>query len=95
MGVVCHSFFHALLYLNDPKKFPLQIILRNVIDSEVMNAEMWSKPSVRRNVQQVRQDGIRVVEPASGWLSCGMYSKQIQRARLNEGPGWPRLGQAR
>ena len=37
-----NSFFHALLYLNDPKKFPLQIILRNVIQSEVMNAEMWA-----------------------------------------------------
>ena len=33
-----NSFFHALLYLNDPKKFPLQIILRNVIQAEVQTA---------------------------------------------------------
>ena len=34
-----NSFFHALLYLNSPSKFPLQILLRKVIMSEVENVE--------------------------------------------------------
>ena len=35
-----------------------------------MNNEMWSKPPVQRNVNQVRSDGLHVVGPAEGWLSC-------------------------
>lgn len=36
-----------------------------------MNSEMWSKPSVQRNVEQLKADGLRIVEPGEGWLSCG------------------------
>ncbi|MEX1230561.1 MAG: phosphopantothenoylcysteine decarboxylase [Planctomycetaceae bacterium] len=36
-----------------------------------MNCDMWAKPSVQRNVQQLRDDGVLFVEPGSGWLSCG------------------------
>ncbi len=36
-----------------------------------MNNEMWSKPAVQRNVQQLRDDGFDVIGPGSGWLSCG------------------------
>lgn len=36
-----------------------------------MNSEMWSKASVQRNVEQLKSDGILVVEPGEGWLSCG------------------------
>lgn len=36
-----------------------------------MNSEMWRKPSVQRNMLQLRQDGLLFVEPGSGWLSCG------------------------
>ncbi|MEX0716241.1 MAG: flavoprotein [Planctomycetaceae bacterium] len=36
-----------------------------------MNSEMWAKPAVQRNVQQLRDDGVLFVEPGSGWLSCG------------------------
>ena len=35
-----------------------------------MNSEMWSKPSVQRNVEQLRADGVHFVDPADGWLSC-------------------------
>lgn len=31
---------------------------------------MWSKPSVARNVVQLRQDGCQFVGPNEGWLSC-------------------------
>lgn len=36
-----------------------------------MNNEMWSKPPVQRNVQQLRDDGWEIIDPGSGWLSCG------------------------
>lgn len=36
-----------------------------------MNCEMWSKPSVQRNVEQLKEDGIHIVGPGKGWLSCG------------------------
>ncbi|MEZ6121789.1 MAG: flavoprotein [Planctomycetaceae bacterium] len=36
-----------------------------------MNCEMWAKPAVQRNVRQLMEDGIRVIDPEEGWLSCG------------------------
>lgn len=35
-----------------------------------MNSEMWAKPVVQRNVEQLRSDGYTFVDPADGWLSC-------------------------
>jgi phosphopantothenoylcysteine decarboxylase/phosphopantothenate--cysteine ligase len=35
-----------------------------------MNTHMWNKPVVQRNVQQLRADGVRVIDPGEGWLSC-------------------------
>jgi phosphopantothenoylcysteine decarboxylase/phosphopantothenate--cysteine ligase len=35
-----------------------------------MNGEMWSKPSVQRNIEQLRADGVQFVDPTAGWLSC-------------------------
>jgi phosphopantothenoylcysteine decarboxylase/phosphopantothenate--cysteine ligase len=31
---------------------------------------MWEKPAVMRNVDQLRTDGVRFVDPETGWLSC-------------------------
>ncbi len=45
-----------------------------------MNADMWAKPAVQRNVAQLRADGIEFVEPGSGWLSCG----QVGPGRMAE-----------
>ena len=36
-----------------------------------MNARMWDKPAVQRNVQAVLADGMHVVGPEEGWLACG------------------------
>ncbi len=41
-----------------------------VLMAPAMNSDMWAKPAVQRNVQQLQQDGVIVVEPDSGWLSC-------------------------
>ncbi|MEZ6061617.1 MAG: flavoprotein [Planctomycetaceae bacterium] len=36
-----------------------------------MNCDMWSKPSVQRNVEQLKADGHILIDPEDGWLSCG------------------------
>ena len=40
-----------------------------------MNCEMWAKPAVQRNVNQLRSDGVLIIEPNDGWLSCGQVGK--------------------
>ncbi|MBW3543690.1 MAG: phosphopantothenoylcysteine decarboxylase [Planctomycetes bacterium] len=42
-----------------------------VLMAPAMNSEMWAKPAVQRNVARLREDGIAIIEPGSGWLSCG------------------------
>lgn len=41
-----------------------------VLIAPAMNNEMWSKPAVQRNVERLRSDGLHIVGPAEGWLSC-------------------------
>ena len=41
-----------------------------VLYAPAMNAAMWEKPAVQRNVDRVIADGIHVVPPGTGWLSC-------------------------
>lgn len=36
-----------------------------------MNSEMWAKAAVQRNVSRLREDGLHLAQPGSGWLSCG------------------------
>jgi len=43
-----------------------------VLMAPAMNCHMWEKPAVQRNVQQLRADGVILVEPEVGHLSCGM-----------------------
>ena len=35
-----------------------------------MNNQMWSKPAVQRNVARLREDGVTIIDPEAGWLSC-------------------------
>jgi phosphopantothenoylcysteine decarboxylase/phosphopantothenate--cysteine ligase len=42
-----------------------------VLIAPAMNNEMWIKPPVQRNLKQLQLDGIRLVGPGDGWLSCG------------------------
>jgi len=43
-----------------------------VIVAPAMNVNMWEHPAVRANVETLRGRGVRVVEPGSGYLACGM-----------------------
>lgn len=42
-----------------------------VLLAPAMNNEMWVKPAVQRNVQQLVDDGVHFIGPGDGWLSCG------------------------
>lgn len=41
-----------------------------VLIAPAMNTEMWKKPSVQRNMAQLREDGVHFIGPQDGWLSC-------------------------
>ena len=35
-----------------------------------MNNQMWEQPAVQRNLKQLVADGVQVIGPEEGWLSC-------------------------
>lgn len=43
-----------------------------VIVAPAMNSNMWAHPAVQANVEVLRQRGVRILEPGSGELACGM-----------------------
>jgi phosphopantothenoylcysteine decarboxylase/phosphopantothenate--cysteine ligase len=43
-----------------------------VVVAPAMNVNMWQHPATQTNVQALQQRGVRVVEPDSGYLACGM-----------------------
>jgi phosphopantothenoylcysteine decarboxylase/phosphopantothenate--cysteine ligase len=43
-----------------------------VVVAPAMNVNMWNHPATQANVEILRQRGVRVVEPDSGYLACGM-----------------------
>jgi phosphopantothenoylcysteine decarboxylase len=51
-----------------------------ILVAPAMNCEMWAKPAVQRNVNQLKADGYHFVGPDEGWLSCG----QIGSGRMSD-----------
>ena len=43
-----------------------------VIVAPAMNVKMWEHAATRANVETLRARGVKVVEPGSGYLACGM-----------------------
>src|SRR6516225_3063122 len=43
-----------------------------VIVAPSMNVNMWEHPATRANLEILRQRGVHIVEPDSGYLACGM-----------------------
>jgi phosphopantothenoylcysteine decarboxylase/phosphopantothenate--cysteine ligase len=37
-----------------------------------MNVNMWQHPATQENIAMLRARGVRIVEPAEGYLACGM-----------------------
>ena len=44
---------------------------KTILFAPAMNTTMWNKPSVQRNIKQLREDGMDFIGPESGNLSCG------------------------
>lgn len=44
-----------------------------VLAAPAMNVRMWSHAATRRNVAQLRADGVTVLEPDKGPMACGEY----------------------
>jgi phosphopantothenoylcysteine decarboxylase/phosphopantothenate--cysteine ligase len=44
-----------------------------VVVAPAMNVRMWQHAATQRNVDQLRQDGITVLEPDEGPMACGEY----------------------
>jgi len=44
-----------------------------VVVVPAMNVRMWQHPATRRNVEQLRADGITVLEPDEGPMACGEF----------------------
>ncbi|WP_263359321.1 bifunctional phosphopantothenoylcysteine decarboxylase/phosphopantothenate--cysteine ligase CoaBC [Acidicapsa ligni] len=43
-----------------------------VLVAPAMNVNMWEHPATQANLEILRQRGVRVIEPGSGHLACGM-----------------------
>ncbi len=43
-----------------------------VVVAPAMNVNMWEHPATRANVEMLKARGVRIVEPGSGYLACGM-----------------------
>ncbi len=43
-----------------------------VIIAPAMNVNMWEHPATQANLEILRQRGVHIVEPGSGYLACGM-----------------------
>ena len=57
------SDFLTTLYLATPAP---------VVVAPAMNVNMWNPPATQANLQVLRQRGVKIVEPAAGYLACGM-----------------------
>jgi len=43
-----------------------------VVVAPAMNVNMWNHPATQANLEILRNRGVRIVEPGSGYLACGM-----------------------
>ncbi len=44
-----------------------------VLAAPAMNVRMWQHAATRRNVTQLREDGVTVMEPDEGTMACGEF----------------------
>ena len=43
-----------------------------VVVAPAMNVNMWNHPATQANLEILRRRGVRIVDPGSGYLACGM-----------------------
>jgi phosphopantothenoylcysteine decarboxylase/phosphopantothenate--cysteine ligase len=57
-----------------------------ILIAPAMNVEMWQHPATRRNVTQLRADGVTILDPESGAQACGEtgMGRMLEPSRLLE-----------
>ena len=48
---------------------------KNIIVVPTMNTQMWESKPFQRNLLQIKEDGVIVIEPKDGTLACGEKGK--------------------
>src|SRR5439155_424390 len=43
-----------------------------VVVAPAMNVNMWDHPATQQNLEVLRKRGVKIVEPGSGYLACGI-----------------------
>jgi phosphopantothenoylcysteine decarboxylase/phosphopantothenate--cysteine ligase len=46
-----------------------------VVVAPAMNVNMWNHPATQTNLEVLRKRGVKIVEPDSGYLACGMVGQ--------------------
>ena len=46
-----------------------------VVLAPAMNVNMWNHPATQENLEVLRKRGVKIVEPGSGYLACGMVGQ--------------------
>jgi len=46
-----------------------------VVVAPAMNVNMWNHPATRENLEVLRKRGVKIVDPGSGYLACGMVGQ--------------------
>ena len=44
-----------------------------VVVAPAMNVRMWEHAATKRNIAQLREDGVRIIDPAEGEMACGEF----------------------
>ena len=44
-----------------------------VVVAPAMNVRMWQHAATKRNIAQLKADGVRVIDPAEGDMACGEF----------------------
>jgi phosphopantothenoylcysteine decarboxylase/phosphopantothenate--cysteine ligase len=44
-----------------------------VVVAPAMNVRMWQHAATRRNVAQLQDDGVQIIDPADGEMACGEF----------------------
>ena len=58
---------------NDLASTALLATDKKILMAPAMNVRMWESPSVRRNAQTLKQDGVLFVGPNEGEMACGEF----------------------
>lgn len=48
---------------------------KQVVAAPCMNTGMWENPAIQKNIETLKERGVKIIEPESGFLACGIEGK--------------------